>query len=616
MDEFPTVNAPATDEILGEEEYEKLYSAPAEIVALLSVFYGGISIIAIVGNTLVIWVVATTRQMRTVTNMYIANLAFADVIIGMFCIPFQFQAALLQRWTLPDFMCAFCPFVQAVSVNVSVFTLTAIAIDRHRAIINPLRARPTKFISKIIIATIWATAVAFAVPCAIAFRVETLHERIRENNVILNVSRDFCSNINLTDDQLQTYRYSLVFVQYLVPFCVISFVYIQMAVKLWGTHAPGNAQDSRDITLLRNKKKVIKMLIIVVVVFGMCWLPLQSYNILYVTIPEINEYHFINIIWFCCDWLAMSNSCYNPFIYGIYNEKFKREFNKRFSMCICKFQTTLDSQDRNVSVQTRASSIRSTYGNSSTRFRNNVLNPHTSHFNHSNFHQHPPHHGTSLFRSGSMKSANKATKLGYNVITFNDTRKLHRSGSLNSFKIPSGGGGSGGCGGDNGGGVQQPPTVYHWRRNDFKPLHPNVIEDTDDEAILCPSIETTITMTTPSDQINATTKTLKTTANSVHVRDNRDDDDDDNEGDSSGGTGTGSCICADELGSQTECDGTCILNEVSRVQCGNEKYGKTVYFNDSSRNNNHQQDLRNSCVEMKDYSLLNKANKISKTVIF
>lgn len=52
---------------------------------------------------------------------------------------FQFQAALLQRWTLPDFMCAFCPFVQAVSVNVSVFTLTAIAIDRHRAIINPLR---------------------------------------------------------------------------------------------------------------------------------------------------------------------------------------------------------------------------------------------------------------------------------------------------------------------------------------------------------------------------------------------------------------------------------------------------------------------------------------------
>lgn len=58
-------------------------------MALLSIFYGGISILAVIGNTLVIWVVATTRQMRTVTNMYIANLAFADVIIGLFSIPFQ-----------------------------------------------------------------------------------------------------------------------------------------------------------------------------------------------------------------------------------------------------------------------------------------------------------------------------------------------------------------------------------------------------------------------------------------------------------------------------------------------------------------------------------------------
>lgn len=65
--------------------------------------------------------------------------------------------------------------------------------------------------------------------------------------------------------------------------------------------------------------QVIKMLVIVVVLFGVCWLPLQSYHILEVSWPQINEYHYINIIWFICDWLAMSNSCYNPFIYGIYN---------------------------------------------------------------------------------------------------------------------------------------------------------------------------------------------------------------------------------------------------------------------------------------------------------
>lgn len=61
------------------------------------------------------------------------------------------------------------------------------------------------------------------------------------------------------------------------------------------------------------------MLIIVVLLFGLCWFPLQLYNILHVTWEGVNDYKYINIVWFCCDWLAMSNSCYNPFIYGIYN---------------------------------------------------------------------------------------------------------------------------------------------------------------------------------------------------------------------------------------------------------------------------------------------------------
>ncbi|KAH8351555.1 hypothetical protein KR059_007719 [Drosophila kikkawai] len=509
-----------------EAEFERLYAAPAEIVALLSIFYGGISIVAVIGNTLVIWVVATTRQMRTVTNMYIANLAFADVIIGLFCIPFQFQAALLQSWNLPWFMCSFCPFVQALSVNVSVFTLTAIAIDRHRAIINPLRARPTKFISKFIIGGIWLLALLFAVPFAIAFRVEELTERFRENNETFNMTRPFCMNKNLSDDQLQTFRYTLVFVQYLVPFCVISFVYIQMAVRLWGTRAPGNAQDSRDITLLKNKKKVIKMLIIVVIIFGLCWLPLQLYNILYVTIPEINDYHFISIVWFCCDWLAMSNSCYNPFIYGIYNEKFKREFNKRFAACFCKFQTSLDAHERTFSMHTRASSIRSTYANSSMRIRSNLFGA---------------ARGGGLNGNGGktglhLPRVHGSTGSGgtYNGGQNNNGHGLHHHHhhqSVVTFAAPGSCVAVGGVGHT---GVSMPP----WRRNNFKPLHPNVIECEDDMALMeLPST------TPPSEEMASTTGVQL----ALLSRENS------------------SCICEQEFGSQTECDGTCILSEVSRV---------------------------------------------------
>lgn len=153
---------------------ELIFEVPTNLLILLSILYGSISFIAVVGNALVIWIVITTRQMHTVTNFFIGNLAAADVIIGLFSIPFQFQAAVLQRWDLPSFMCPFCPFIQILSVNVSIFTLTAIAIDRHKAILNPLRARSSKYASKIIIGIIWICALLLATPMSIGLRVVDL----------------------------------------------------------------------------------------------------------------------------------------------------------------------------------------------------------------------------------------------------------------------------------------------------------------------------------------------------------------------------------------------------------------------------------------------------------
>ena len=107
-----------------------LYEVPTSVIVVLCFFYGVISVTAAVGNTLVIYVVVVSRRMHTVTNYYIANLALADVTIAVLAIPFQFWAALLQRWDLPAFMCKLCPTVQIFSVNVSIFTLVAIALDR------------------------------------------------------------------------------------------------------------------------------------------------------------------------------------------------------------------------------------------------------------------------------------------------------------------------------------------------------------------------------------------------------------------------------------------------------------------------------------------------------
>ncbi|XP_012946287.1 neuropeptide FF receptor 1, partial [Aplysia californica] len=135
------------------------YDVPTGLMVLLAFLYGSISLMAVIGNGLVILVIVKNRRMHTVTNIFIANLAVADVIIGIFSIPFQFQAAILQRWVLANFLCSLAPFVQLISVNVSIFTLTVIAVDRYIAVIHPFKAGCSKRSAAIIISVIWTVAV-------------------------------------------------------------------------------------------------------------------------------------------------------------------------------------------------------------------------------------------------------------------------------------------------------------------------------------------------------------------------------------------------------------------------------------------------------------------------
>ncbi|CAF1681868.1 unnamed protein product [Adineta ricciae] len=77
------------------------------------------------------------------------------------------------------------------------------------------------------------------------------------------------------------------------------------------------------------------MLFVVVALFLICWFPLQLYNFLVIYKPEINDFKHIVVIWLCANWLAMSNSCHNPFIYGFCSARFNREFRKLYSCLPC-----------------------------------------------------------------------------------------------------------------------------------------------------------------------------------------------------------------------------------------------------------------------------------------
>ncbi|XP_064620038.1 neuropeptide Y receptor type 2-like isoform X1 [Lineus longissimus] len=306
-----------------------LYHVHTGVIVLLAALYGSISLLAIIGNGAVIYVVGKNRKMQTVTNIFIVNMAFADVLIGLFSIPFQFHAAILQRWVLAAFMCPLAPFVQVMTVNVSIFTLMILAIDRYFAVIHPLKPRVSKQIAKIAIAITWTFAILSGLPTLFFNKVILIQDEMHPGRM-----KDFCDNI-WPEVFRKMYTIYLVVLQYILPLSVILCAYIRVGCRVWGSKSPGFAVDSRDRIINRNKRKVIKMLIVVVALFALCWLPLQAYHLLAEIDERVNQYKYINIIWFCSNWLAMSNSCYNPFIYGLLSEKYKRAFRQLFAQCFC-----------------------------------------------------------------------------------------------------------------------------------------------------------------------------------------------------------------------------------------------------------------------------------------
>ncbi|UJR13599.1 hypothetical protein I4U23_000612 [Adineta vaga] len=293
-------------------------------VILLSFAYGIISFLAVVGNSSIIYIVIRNRHMHSVTNYFICNLALADCLVAMFAVPFQFQAAALQKWVLPHFLCKLAPFVQILSVDVSIYTLVAVSLDRYHVMLHPLKPKLSTKTAFLIFIIIWLVAFASSSPSLFFYNVYFITDYVQTNSTIKS---------STTFDIHKVYIVYNIYSQYVIPFIIISGAYFRIGSHLYFSEPVGQTKYQEVIT--RNKRKVLKMLFVVVALFLICWFPLQLYNFLVIYKPEINDFKHIVVLWLCANWLAMSNSCHNPFIYGFCSARFNREFRKLYSCLPC-----------------------------------------------------------------------------------------------------------------------------------------------------------------------------------------------------------------------------------------------------------------------------------------
>lgn len=65
-----------------------LVKQPPHLIVLYAIAYGLVIIFGLLGNSFVIAVIIKDPSMRNVTNYFILNMAVADIVLALLCVPF------------------------------------------------------------------------------------------------------------------------------------------------------------------------------------------------------------------------------------------------------------------------------------------------------------------------------------------------------------------------------------------------------------------------------------------------------------------------------------------------------------------------------------------------
>ncbi|XP_019372309.1 PREDICTED: neuropeptide FF receptor 2 [Gavialis gangeticus] len=320
--------------------YVDFYLHQPPVAAVFIISYLLIFLLCMVGNGVVCFIVLRSKHMRTVTNLFILNLAVSDLLVGIFCMPTTLLDNIIAGWPFGSMVCKMSGMVQGISVSASVFTLVAIAVDRFRSIVYPFKQKLTISTAVVIIVVVWVLAIAIMCPSAVMLQVQ----EEKYFRVILGYNNQtspvyWCREDWPNQEMRKIYTTVLFANIYLAPLSLIVIMYARIGIALFNTAVPTtrkHGQEQRH-AVSKKKQKVIKMLITVALLFILSWLPLWTLMMLsdYANLTEV-QLQVINIyIYPFAHWLAFFNSSINPIIYGFFNENFRRGFQAAFKLQLC-----------------------------------------------------------------------------------------------------------------------------------------------------------------------------------------------------------------------------------------------------------------------------------------
>lgn len=296
---------------------------------LRTIAYCAIFVLGLVGNVFVLFALKRKKRRRTTNDWFILNLTVSDIML-IVCIPSDVYVEVANF----PYNILFCKVLRPLSTLVyfvSIFTITAMALERHQVITKPFQPKMERKRAFLVVGGIWVLALIFIVPLPIVTLTGVNECEEEWPKIYKNI-----------------YTGILVVFQYLLPLAIITAAYIHIVIYLWNERASQQALNIQGDVALRTARKdniqVVKAVIMVVIFFAVCMFPSQLAWLLW----EFGKAKHQDIAKHLLKFSPITSylhSCANPIIYGTFMTFFRNEFKLRltkgFSCCrgfICVFR--------------------------------------------------------------------------------------------------------------------------------------------------------------------------------------------------------------------------------------------------------------------------------------
>lgn len=279
------------------------------------VIYSIICAVGLTGNTAVIYVILKAPNMKTVTNIFILNLAIADELFTL-VLPINIADYLLLQWPFGEFMCKLIISIDQYNTFSSIYFLTVMSIDRYLVVVATTKSRKITYrtyrAAKIVSLCVWSFVTVIILPFTVFAKIHKEQGRSQCVFVFPNPESVWWKGSRI---------YTLI-LGFAIPVSTICILYTTMLYRLRRVHLRSNAK-----ALDKAKKKVTLMVVVILAVCLFCWTPYHLSTVVALTTDIPQTPLIIGISYFITS-LSYANSCFNPFLYAFLDDSFRRSFRK------------------------------------------------------------------------------------------------------------------------------------------------------------------------------------------------------------------------------------------------------------------------------------------------